>query len=184
MRRSLPLRRNGSAGQALVEFALVAPLFFLLLLGIFEAGRFVLNLETLNNATREGARYAIVHGAKSACPSGPMPGAKANPCDSAGANVKTSVANSAVGFANVGRLSVADPMWTAAGSTILPDAPGDPDVIAGDNGRGNYVTVFADYAYEPMIKMVFGGGAGLLGPVVSWIPTITMSARSSLVINN
>ena len=58
---------------ALVEFALVAPIFFLLMLGIIEAGRFILYYQTLANATREGARYAIVHGANSYCPSGPMP---------------------------------------------------------------------------------------------------------------
>ena len=50
-------------GQALVEFALVAPMFFLLLLGIIEAGRFIFYYEVLHNATREGARYAIVNGA-------------------------------------------------------------------------------------------------------------------------
>ena len=49
----------------MVEFALVAPLFFLLLFGIIEAGRFIFYYETLNNATREGARYAIVNGANS-----------------------------------------------------------------------------------------------------------------------
>ena len=41
---------------------LVAPVFFLLLFGIIEGGRFIFYHETLNNATREGARYAIVHG--------------------------------------------------------------------------------------------------------------------------
>ena len=60
------------AGQAMVEFALVAPMFFLLLFGIIEAGRFIFYYETLNNATREGARYAIVNGANTlGCPSGP-----------------------------------------------------------------------------------------------------------------
>ncbi len=52
-------------GQALVEFALVAPIFFLILFAIIEGGRFILYYETLNNATREGARYAIVNGANS-----------------------------------------------------------------------------------------------------------------------
>ena len=62
-----------------MEFALVAPLFFLLLLAVIEGGRFILYYETLNNATREGARYAIVHGANSYCPSGPMPPARTRP---------------------------------------------------------------------------------------------------------
>jgi len=62
-RRALCGRR--STGQALVEFAIVAPVFFLLLFAIIEAGRFILYYETLNNATREGARYATVHGSAS-----------------------------------------------------------------------------------------------------------------------
>jgi Flp pilus assembly protein TadG len=57
----MKLSCRGSRGQALAEFALVAPLFFLLLFGIIEAGRFVFYTEVLANATREGARYAIVH---------------------------------------------------------------------------------------------------------------------------
>ena len=50
------------SGQAMVEFALVAPMLFLLILGTIEAGRFIFFQELLNHATREGARYAIVHG--------------------------------------------------------------------------------------------------------------------------
>ena len=46
-----------SRGQALAEFALVAPVLFLIFFGIIEFGRFVLAYEELNNATREGARY-------------------------------------------------------------------------------------------------------------------------------
>ena len=49
----------------MVEFALVAPMFFMLLFGIIEVGRFIFYYEVLNNATREGARYAIVNGANS-----------------------------------------------------------------------------------------------------------------------
>mgnify|MGYP000500059501 CR=1 FL=1 len=66
-------RPERSRGQALVEFALVAPLLFLLILGTIEAGRFIFYYELLNHAAREGARYAIVHGARSDCPSGPPP---------------------------------------------------------------------------------------------------------------
>lgn len=56
---SLPLR-DRSRGQALVEFAVVVPVFVLLLLGITDLGRAVYAYHTLNNAAREGARQAIV----------------------------------------------------------------------------------------------------------------------------
>jgi Flp pilus assembly protein TadG len=54
------MRRGHPHGQALVEFALVLPLFILLLLGIFDFGRAVYAWSTINNAAREGARIAIV----------------------------------------------------------------------------------------------------------------------------
>ncbi len=49
-------------GAAVVEFAIVAPLFFLLLLGIIEFGRMVMVQQVLTNASREGARVAVVDG--------------------------------------------------------------------------------------------------------------------------
>jgi Flp pilus assembly protein TadG len=53
-------RRNGR-GQALVEFALVIPIFLLVLVAIFDLGRAVFAYNTLTNAAREGARIAIVN---------------------------------------------------------------------------------------------------------------------------
>jgi hypothetical protein len=56
-------RRRGaqSGGQALVEFALVLPLFLLLMVALFDMGRGVFAYNTLTNAAREGARMAIVN---------------------------------------------------------------------------------------------------------------------------
>ena len=48
-------------GQAMVEFALVLPLLLALLCGIIDFGWLYYNQITLNNAAREGARYAVVH---------------------------------------------------------------------------------------------------------------------------
>jgi Flp pilus assembly protein TadG len=48
-------------GQALVEFALVIPIFLLLLVALFDVGRAVFSYNTLTNAAREGARTAIVN---------------------------------------------------------------------------------------------------------------------------
>ena len=80
---------DADAARRMVEFALVAPMFFLVLFGIIEAGRFIYYYETLNNATREGARYAIVNGANwtrsAARPARRRPGA--TPCDVAGNDV-------------------------------------------------------------------------------------------------
>lgn len=172
--RRIPGRR--SRGQALVEFALVAPLFFVLLLGIVEVGRYIFYYEMLNNATKEGARYAIVHGANSACPSGPPPPGGSNTCDLAGNNVKIAVRNAAIGL--VGTVAVPNPIWTTKSSITTPN-PGDPDT--GTNARGDHVTVFVDYTYSPIIGQLFGGpGAG----GIRILPSITISAESTLVVNN
>lgn len=47
-------------GQALVEMALVLPLFFLLLFGVIEMGRIGHAYITVSNAAREGARLATI----------------------------------------------------------------------------------------------------------------------------
>lgn len=49
-------------GAAAVEFAVVAPIFVLLLFGMIEYGRMVMVQQMLTNATREGARRAVLDG--------------------------------------------------------------------------------------------------------------------------
>jgi Flp pilus assembly protein TadG len=51
-------RHQPRRGVATIEFALVAPILVLLLLGIWEIGRLVQVMEVLYNAAREGARQA------------------------------------------------------------------------------------------------------------------------------
>ncbi len=60
--------RRETRGQTLVEFALVAPLFTLLLGGIIIFGIGVFYQQQLTNAAREAARYASIHSATSQCP--------------------------------------------------------------------------------------------------------------------
>jgi len=45
-----------------VEFAIVAPIFFLLVFGMVEFGRMVMVQQILTNASREGARKAVIDG--------------------------------------------------------------------------------------------------------------------------
>lgn len=54
-------RSRRSAGQSLVEFSLVLPVFILTLVALFDLGRGVFAYNTLTNAAREGARLAIVN---------------------------------------------------------------------------------------------------------------------------
>jgi hypothetical protein len=53
-------RHHRQKGVAAVEFAIIAVLFFTLLLGIMEFGRWLFLLNGANEATRLGARLAVV----------------------------------------------------------------------------------------------------------------------------
>jgi Flp pilus assembly protein TadG len=55
-------RRKRRRGAAAVEFAIVAPVFFLLVIGIIEIGRALMVQQVLINASRVGARQAAVAG--------------------------------------------------------------------------------------------------------------------------
>lgn len=149
-------------GQALTEFAIVLPVFLLVLYSIIEFGRYVYAVQVVNNAAREGARYAITHGSLSLCPSGPMPGLAPNPCDPTGANVRAVVSRFAVGV--------------TSGPVSFPAQPGCAGGVANpcwpvDNGRGSDVTVVARTVFKTLI------------PVVP-LPQITVDGSSSLVINH
>lgn len=63
----MSLRRR-TRGQTLVEFALILPLFMLVLGGIIVFGIGVFYQQQLANAAREAARYAAIHSATSQCP--------------------------------------------------------------------------------------------------------------------
>lgn len=66
MRKSFLKKCRREDGQAMVEFALILPIFLLILCGIIDFGWLFYNQLSLNNACREGARYAVVHTAENA----------------------------------------------------------------------------------------------------------------------
>jgi hypothetical protein len=152
--RSGDRNRTRSSGQALVEFAFIVPFFFILLLGIIEAGRFIYHYQMLNDATRSGARYAIINGSNAACPTGPLPpGVVAPIChDPLGNNVRRAVSDAAFGLVSTGDLTIPGPTYVPA-----------------NNGRGSQVTVLVSYTYSPIVPV---------------LPPITISAESTLVVNN
>jgi Flp pilus assembly protein TadG len=121
-------------GQALVEFVLVAPIFFLLLFGIIDFGRYVYYVQILNNAAREGARYAIVHGSNSFQPTGP-------PNDPTGTAVASVVRNYAVGVIGTGAAFTVTSTW------------GDPPLLP-TNNRGQKVHVTVTYDFHSFIPIV------------------------------
>lgn len=53
------LRRRAQRGATIVEMALIAPIFLLLLVGVLELGIMYCANLTMQYAVREGARYAV-----------------------------------------------------------------------------------------------------------------------------
>jgi Flp pilus assembly protein TadG len=53
-------RRNDRRGTSAVEFAFIAPVFFMLVIGMIEFGRAMMVQQALTNAARQGARLATL----------------------------------------------------------------------------------------------------------------------------
>ena len=53
-------KSSSQKGASAVEFALVLPLLMVITFGIIEFGMFIYNQQVITNASREGARAAIV----------------------------------------------------------------------------------------------------------------------------
>lgn len=54
--------RKRQAGQAMVEFAIGAIVFLVIIFGVLDFGRAVFDYNMLANSAREGARWAIIQG--------------------------------------------------------------------------------------------------------------------------
>ena len=155
-------RDRGRCGQALVEFALVAPIFFLVMFALIDFGRYVYYVQVLNNGAREGARYAIVHGWQSTSPSGPAASGTESP-DPSGNNVRSAVRNYLVGVIGQTTALTIDVCWKPKNGVGAP--------CSGDNSRGTPVEVTVNYQFRSAI------------PIVP-IPPMTVQGASTLVINN
>lgn len=61
-------RRRDERGQTLVEFALIAPLFFMMIFGIMEGANIFHTWEAVQHSAEMGARYAVT--GRDSCSSG------------------------------------------------------------------------------------------------------------------
>ena len=61
MKRWRAMSKRKEKGQAMVEAALVIPLFIIILVGIIDFGWIYSHQLMVNNLSRDGARYAVVH---------------------------------------------------------------------------------------------------------------------------
>lgn len=118
-------------GATMVEFALVAVLLIMILLGVVEMSRMVLQYTAVTHAARAGERYAIVHGGDRTGTGTDGPSGTTCPC----AEVNTIVSN----FAQAGFLDTANLTVTVS----YPD---------NSNLPGSRVDVTASYPYAPLVS--------------------------------
>jgi Flp pilus assembly protein TadG len=117
------LKRRDEAGQALIEFALVAVFLVLLVVGFLELTLVMHTYNVLADSAKEGVRYAIVHGAANAAPSGPG-------CSNSCAAACNAICG-AVGTGVVKTYAQASLHDTTAMTVLVDYNPG------GNNGAGN-----------------------------------------------
>jgi len=112
-------QRQRRSGSALVEFAVVAPILMIFILGILEIGRLVMVAQITTNASREGARYAVQGDANTAA----IDSYLRTYLSAAGLSNTASGSNSAVtvtveSYSGSAWTTTADPSTVASGSPI------------------------------------------------------------------
>ena len=110
------IRFRSQRGQAMTEFAIIAPILLLILMGIMQLGVVYNNWVTLTDAARAGARKAAV------CRSGCSPDASTATVNA----VKNSAAN--LNLSNLG-VSVSSPWTQGSDATVTATYPWSINVM-------------------------------------------------------
>jgi Flp pilus assembly protein TadG len=160
LRRTGADRRTKSLGQALPEFAIVMPLVVLMGIGSLDLGRVLLAMDTMSNAAREAARYAIVAGGSGSFQSV----ASAN-------SIKAVALDKAIGAPTDTTVNVCYSL-TAGVSISAASCTADQNVNRSSYDRGTPVTV------------VVRANVELLTPALLGINSVAISGSSTMLVNN
>jgi hypothetical protein len=189
---SIRRRPDRQDGQGLVEFAVVLPIFLLIVFGLVDVGRLVYTNSTVAQAAREGARLAAaearwIGSTHPACVSseagitGSRPGAHVCPTDVTAfkSHIADAVERMTVAVGPITTIHIScndgtgmDPApggeWTeASGGNGCADGDGDPI-----GGSGDLVSVRLEYTYD------------LFTPLVnSLMPSTSLSGSATMAIN-
>jgi TadE-like protein len=175
------MKRRGT-GQALVEFAMVIPLFLIVVFGVLDLGRGIWAMDTAAHAASEATRFAIVHGGTGTDPSichvGPMslvtplPASPTCPFPSPSKQMIYDVATSSA-LASGGGVTVTA-CYANPASTVVANRTcvGNTDSPDGNNKRGMSVTV------KVTIHVAIITGT-LLG-----VNNFDVSSTATMVVNN
>ena len=152
------MRRRKSGGQAMVEFALLSGLLFLLVLGIFDFGRAIAVYINIAEAAHEGARQLVLR-----------------------SNYNSTYPDTVIVNATLAKIGgggmvlTEDPCLANSPPCTTPSTPTTPNTgyiwITPNRTTGNnLVTVRVTYLFAPMTGMI----SNLVGP------SFVMQAGSSM----
>lgn len=134
-----PRRLQATSGQALIEFVLVLPLIFLLILNLVNFGGFFYAWITVANAARAGADYAVLGGASAGAPGTPTP-----------TQVYNMIAAEIASLPNSASLAVNICQRYNATTTTLRGScssiPADPETTS-----FTLTSIYVSYTYQPFI---------------------------------
>ena len=139
--RQLIRRIQQDPGQALIEFVLILPMVFLLIVNTVNFGGFFYAWITVANAARAGADYAVLGGASIGGPALPT-----------GTQVKTMITNDIASLPNAASLVVNICQTNNGTTTVLS---GTCSGIATDPEVASFVLTSVDvkYTYKPFIPV-------------------------------
>jgi hypothetical protein len=165
--------RSRSRGQALVEFAMVLPVFLFLTVGIIDGARMFNANVTLTNGVSEAAVFAASNAANAVrtCPTGavgcPGPNMFGLNCTTDYSNIACHLIGDS-NFLDLHQLTMATPTCGPSGAV----APG-ACVALTTAVKGNVVTVSATYLWTPILAVP------LLTP---WANGVTLNATTRATI--
>ena len=160
-----------SRGQALVEFALVIPIFLLLIFGLLDMGRFVYMHSTLSQAAREGARLGAVEAA--------WVGSTDANCNTSGGKVcpanLAALRNDILAATNremtpFGNITLAK-LYTSCDVSTPPSGNWMTQTCV-SNQPGQLMSVRVEFTVQPMTPIIN-----------AFFPSITSTASATMVIN-
>ena len=165
-RETVPLR-----GQALLEFALVLPLFLWLLFGLLDLGRLVYQNSVVSQAAREGARVAAVEASwiSSSATSCGTPGGPVCPANAAafGTDVLAAV-NRMV--APLGPVPGTDVFYSCDATTPPSGSWTTQSCVA--DATGDLVSVRVVLPFTPITPLIG-----------QWVGQVTTAGAATMVIN-
>jgi Flp pilus assembly protein TadG len=165
-----------AGGQTLVEFALILPIFLLVLFGLIDGGRFVFTDSILSQAAREGARLGAVEASwvgktDAACgqPAGPI-----CPADDTTLVNHIRVAANRMIAGLGGTVSSVEVRCDAPGSAppTVPWVEPGPTTTCANKTQGNLISVRIRFTYSPITP--------LAGPIIG---SVVRESAATMVIN-